>query len=246
MTKFEYFMSVYGELPRAGPGDKDSTREAFQHVEGLPRNSRILDIGCGPAVQTVDLAGMTKGRIVAIDLYPSMISRAALALEKAGLSRQVDLVQMDMQELAFADNSFDLVWSEGSIYIIGFRKGLNYLKRFLKPGGFVAISDAIWTRPDSPEELKEFWAEYPEMDSVDSKLAVIGDCGFELLGHFILPSASWVDQYYGPLEEKLNEMEPQWKDIPEAMEVIREARHELKMFEKYSDYYSYGFFVMGR
>ncbi|TET24313.1 MAG: SAM-dependent methyltransferase, partial [Candidatus Bathyarchaeum sp.] len=49
-------MGITHALPRECPGDNESTRKAYLMLEGLPENSRILDIGCGPGMQTIELA----------------------------------------------------------------------------------------------------------------------------------------------------------------------------------------------
>ena len=68
--------------------------------------------------------------------------------------------------------------------------------------------------------------------------------GHEPIGHFVLPASSWTDAYYDPLEQRASEYEPGWKGIPEAEDVLEEARAEIALFRKYSRYYSYAFFVM--
>ena len=55
MDVMEYFMDLYGDLPRAGPGDNGSTARALGMIKGLPAEPRILDLGCGPGVQTLEL-----------------------------------------------------------------------------------------------------------------------------------------------------------------------------------------------
>jgi len=57
----------------------------------------------------------------------------------------------------FPEESFDIIWAEGSIYIIGFEKGLLEWKPMLKKGGYVAASELTWLKKDIPEELKSFF-----------------------------------------------------------------------------------------
>jgi len=247
MDVMEHFMQLYGELPRAGPGDKRSTQRAFRMIKGLPPEPRILDVGCGPGVQTLELAKLTSGCIVALDLMPRMIERAKEASEREGMTDRIEIVQMDMNEMEFPEESFDLVWSEGAIYIMGFTRGLKTLKSFVKAGGHVAVSEAVWLKPDPPEEVLKFWEEYPEIDTVEEKIKVINELCYTYVGNFVLPHESWSKDYYDHLERRADLLEENWKAEPEEVQrIIQEARNEIKVFREYHDYYGYCFFVMKR
>jgi tRNA G46 methylase TrmB len=63
----EYFYELFEALPRGGPGDNKSTRRAFNTIPKHPEQPLILDIGCSPGVQTIELARLSKGRIIAKD-----------------------------------------------------------------------------------------------------------------------------------------------------------------------------------
>jgi SAM-dependent methyltransferase len=215
-------------------------------MRDLPREPRILDIGCGPGVQTVELLKLCRGTVVAIDLLAHMISRVRSAGERAGFADRLHTIQVDMKDMKFAPASFDIVWSEGALYFLGFRDGLAKVREFVKPGGYVAVSEAVWLEPDPPREVVEFWREYPEIDTVENKLQVVAQLGYESIGHFVLPASSWTDQYYDPLAVRIREYESSWLGIPDAESVLAEARNEIAVFRKHSRYYSYAFFVMRR
>lgn len=240
----DYFLDVYGSLPRAGPGDNASTRKALEMMEHLPPEPRILDIGCGPGMQTVELLRGCRGTVVALDLFERMISRVRKAAERAGVADRLDTIQADMNEMTFEPSSFDVIWSEGAIYFIGFEKGLARVKELVKPGGYVAVSEAVWLEPNPPQEAIEFWRDYPEIDTVERKLEVVSRLGYENVGHFVLPATSWTEQYYEPMAKRVSECERQWKGIPEAEAVLAEARNEISVFGRCSRYFSYAFFVM--
>ena len=139
MDKMDYFMELYGHLPRAGPGDNDSTRKAYGMISDMPPEPRILDIGCGPGVQTLELARLSSGVIVALDLMPQMIERVKKAAAEQSMADRIETLQMDMNKMDFDNESFDLIWSEGAIYLMGFKNGLEKIRRFLRPGGYIAI-----------------------------------------------------------------------------------------------------------
>lgn len=246
MDRMDYFLELFGTLPRAGPGDNASTRKAFDMMEYLPSEPRILDVGCGPGVQTVELLRLSGGTVVALDLLPQMISRVRKAAADAGLADRLETVQADMNDMVFEPSRFDVIWSEGAIYLIGFELGLAKMKEFVKPGGYVAVTDAVWLEPDPPQEVMDFWKEYPEIDIVEGKLAIVSALGFESVDHFVLPASSWTTSYYDPLADRIFQYEQKWKGIRDAEDVLAEARREISIFHRYSRHYSYAFFVMRR
>jgi len=240
----DYFLEVFGSLPRAGPGSDELTRRAFEMIPSLPEVPRILDVGCGPGMQTVQLLRSCAGTVVALDFLPEMIDRTNTEADIAGVSDRLEAVVQDMKEMTFPESSFDVIWSEGAIYNLGFETGLEEFKRLVKPGGYIAVSEAVWLKQRPPAQAVEFWQDYPEIDTVAAKLEVIERIGYEVIGHFVLPGSAWTDQYYDPMENLIAEKECGWSGIPEAEAVLREARNEISVFRHHSDYFSYAFFIM--
>ncbi|MEM9265363.1 MAG: class I SAM-dependent methyltransferase [Cyanobacteria bacterium P01_F01_bin.13] len=239
-----HFLQIYGTLPRAGPGSNELTRRAFEMMSDVPESPRILDIGCGPGMQTIELLNITSGTVVALDLLPEMIARVRARAESAGVSDRLETLEQDMTEMAFPESGFDVVWSEGAIYFLGFESGLKKVRSFVKPGGYVAVSEAVWLKSNPPPEVVKFWKEYPEIDTVAAKLDVIKHIGCESVGHFIFPATAWTEHYYNPMEKRIAERTLEWRGIPEAEAVLKEAGNEISVFRSYSDYFSYAFFVM--
>lgn len=246
MDPMEYFLEIYGRVPRAGPGSFECTKHAFELMAALPDDPYILDIGCGPGVQTVDLLSMCGGSVLALDFLPLMLERTMENAKAASVSERVEVIELNMAEMAFAPDSFDVVWSEGAIYNLGFENGLRLVRDFVKPGGYVAVSEVVWLRDDPPSAVKAFWDAYPEIDTVEAKLAVIDSLGYEQVGHFVLPESAWTAEYYDPMEALIAQKAAEWAGNGDALAVLEEAKNEIAVFRKYSSYYSYGFFVMRR
>lgn len=246
MENMEFFLEIYGKLPRAGPGSYECTKRAFELMSAVPESPRILDIGCGPGVQTVDLLKISGGQVLALDFLPLMIARTKANAEIAKVLERLEVLIQDMKQMAFAPASFDVIWSEGAIYNLGFENGLKKIKSFVRPGGYVSVSEVVWLKPNPPAPVIEFWHQYPEIDSVENKLAVIENLGYQRVGHFVLPKSTWTVDYYDPMEDLIAKKEMEWAGIPDALEIIEEARNEIGLFRKYSSYYSYAFFVMRR
>jgi len=242
--QMDRFLQLYGTLPRAGPGSNELTRQAFHLIEDLPESPRILDVGCGPGMQTLELLRISSGSVVALDILSLMIDRVKADAHEAGLSHRLETIVQDMNSMTFQPDSFDLIWSEGAIYNLGFEAGLTSFKEFVKPGGYVAVSEVVWLKPDPPEKAIEFWQEYPEIDTVNAKLAIIERLGYEVVGHFLFPTSAWTEQYYDPLESRIAEKAQEWTGLPDAEAILQSASNEIELFRKYSDTYGYVFFVM--
>jgi ubiquinone/menaquinone biosynthesis C-methylase UbiE len=160
------------------------------------------------------------------------------------LNDKIQLFQMDMKNLQFEENSFDIIWSEGAIYNIGFEKGLSSWKKYLKPMGYIAVTEITWIKENPPKELLNFWKNaYPALQSVKGNLDVIKQCGYNLIEHFTLPQNAWWN-YYNPIIKKLPALEEKYKNNSEALAVIEEEEFEIKLYRKYSDYYGYVFYIM--
>ncbi len=152
------FFEIFELLPRQGPGDDASTKKAFQKLTELPKSPEILDIGCGVGKQTLDLAKLTSGKITALDNHYPFIEILKRNISQAGYSSRVKCVVGDMASMDFVDKSFDLIWSEGSVFIMGFENALKSWRRLLRPGGYMAVSELVWFKEDAPKEIKDFFA----------------------------------------------------------------------------------------
>ena len=199
------------------------TRKAFQMLPELDK-PRILDIGCGSGVPTMELARLSNGQIMGLDINQSLLDKLARKIEEAGLSDRVRTLKCSMFELDFPDESFDIIWAEGSISRIGFKKGLKEWRRFLKPNGFLVVHD--------------------EIKNIIEKLEQISSCGYDLLGHFTLPEDTWWTEYYGPLEKRIHEIRIKYTDEAKALLELDNEQREIDMFKKNPRLYGSVFFVM--
>jgi SAM-dependent methyltransferase len=240
------FFEVHSGLPREGPGDTASTRRAFARLRDLPARPRVLDLGCGPGAQTLELARLCAGEIFAVDNHGPFVEHLRRRALAEGLGDRVHPVLADMRSLPFEPGSFDLVWAEGSIYLLGFSRGLTEWRALLNERGHVAVTEVSWLKEKVPAELAAFWQEaYPGILSIPESQTAVREAGYELLASFTLPESAWWDPYYRPIEAKLPALEARYAGDPEALEVLAAERQEIALFRKYSDWYGYVFYVAG-
>ena len=190
------------------------TRKAFRM---LPRmdNPRILDIGCGSGIPTLELTRLSRGEVIGIDIDQPALDRFSVRIKEAGLAARVKAIRRSLLNMDFAAESFDIIWCEGAVYPVGFERALREWRRFLKPGGFMVIHD--------------------EQGNIAEKLEQISRCGYELLGHFALSEDVWRKEYFAPLEKWIAESQTRYPDDPKVLQEIHQAQEELNMFKKHPE-----------
>jgi len=174
----------------------------------------------------MELARLSDGKIVGLDIDQDMLDVFRGKVERAGLSDRVKIINRSLLDMEFPDGSFDVILAEGSVNVIGFEKGIQQWKRLLKPGGFMVIHD--------------------ERGNVREKLEQISGCGYELLGYFEMDSDTWWTEYFVPLEKLISEARVKYFDAPGVVEAINGAQREIDMFKKYPERNSSVCFVMKR
>lgn len=240
------FFRIYENVDRKGPGDFESTKRAYALCKNLPDAPHILDIGCGSGTNAVDLATMSTAHITAIDLYEPYVIETRHKAKTAGLEDRIKAETGDMANLHYKPESFDVIWSEGAAYIMGFDAALTYWKQFLKPSGYMVVSEAVWLTPkdEAPEEFRSFWDEaYPAMRDTQANITAIEKAGYTLLGNFVIPQKDW-DIFYDNLELHINNIAPDYADDSDSRIVFELTRKEIELYRKYKGYYGYEFYVM--
>jgi SAM-dependent methyltransferase len=239
------FFEMFSGLPRQGPGDTASTLRALALVPGIGPETRILDLGCGTGQQTEVLARSTPAHVLAIDNHPPFVDVLNRRARSLGIADRLDARVGDMRRLELQPASFDVIWCEGAISIMGFETGLRDWRRLLVPGGHMAATEVCWVKPDPPPDCAAFWAqEYPAIRDAPALLAAIAECGYETVGHFMLPPSSWWDDYYGPLQRNVTEFRRRHREEPDALQLADRIQREIDVWHTCSEFYSYAFFVM--
>jgi SAM-dependent methyltransferase len=244
---WEIFFEVYESLPRQGPGNHASAKRAISLCRDLPISPAVLDLGCGVGAQTLYLAELTSGTIVAIDSHAPSIKRLKETLAERRLLQRVQALVGDMAHLEQPLEKFDLIWSEGALYNIGIENALRICHGLLRPGGHLAFTDAVWRKENPPPEVKaSFDMDYPTMGWVNDVLAAIENCGFEQLGHFTLPDEAWWNDFYTPMQYRIEELRGKYANDKEVSTVLDQLAQEPEMHRCHSEYYAYEFFVARR
>ncbi len=248
MTELELLIDFHKEGPRQGPGGRKQTLKALSLLN-LDENSqhkslKIADIGCGTGAQTLDLAQHIDGEIVAVDLFPKFLEKLEKKARESGLSEKITSLCSSMENLPFGEEEFDIIWSEGAIYLMGFENGLKTWKPFLKKKGFLVVSEISWLTHSRPKELEEYWHKnYPQIDVVSKKTEQLEKNGYVPIAHFVLPPNCWLQNYYQPMQARFQSFLTKHHNKKTAKELIKREQEEIALYEKFKNDYSYGFYI---
>jgi SAM-dependent methyltransferase len=238
--------SIFEELPRQGPGSDQSTAYAYSFILPDSRRGKILDIGCGSGMQTLTLARICPDCLItATDIHQPFLDDLSIRAKNAGLDGRIVTRQASMDNLPFDESSFDIIWAEGSAFIIGLLPALRYWKKFLKPDGYLVFSDCTWFTDFPSEECRNFFSEVcPDMPSESGTEEIIRSAGYSLIGSFRLPDAGWWDYYYSPLTDRIAMLKEKFANNHDALSIIQGLEREMEIHQKYSKEYGYRFFIL--
>ena len=245
MDDLSLLVDLHRDGFRQGPGSEACTKQALQ-LANLPRNQhlRVADLGCGTGASTVVLAQELNAEVVAVDfLQPFLDVLNARAAER-GLSERIESQCCSIDALPFDDGVFDVIWSEGAIYNIGFEEGARSWKRHLRPGGILVVSEITWLTQSRPDELNQFWqADYPQIGLASEKFGILERLGYSPCGYFVLPPECWLNNYYEPIQERMDAFLERNNHSEQAQAIAAAERAELDLYRKYSSFYSYGMYL---
>lgn len=245
MEDLDLLLDLHLDGARQGPGSLADTRQALA-LSGLmgQEGLKLADIGCGTGASTLLLAEVLDAEITAVDFLEPFLDRLHASAEKAGLKEKITPLTALMEELPFAPESLDAIWSEGAIYNMGFAHGVRTWSRFLKTGGVLAVSELTWITAERPKEIEDHWAAaYQEVATAAEKIAVLEAAGYSPLGYFVLPTSSWIETYYDPLEARFEAFLTRHDQSAAAKELIDTEMAEIDLYKRYADYVSYGFYI---
>lgn len=248
MDDFQLLIDLHKPNERQGPGGDTETKLAMW-LAGLDRSMplNIADIGCGTGASTILLAQELDATITAVDFLPEFLDELEARATLNGVVDRITTLSCSMEELPFAKDEYDVIWSEGAIYNMGFEAGVSAWKKFLKPGGKLVLSEITWLTDARPSEIQSHWEEeYPDIDVASAKIKILEKHGFSPVGYFVLPKSCWITNYYGHLKNRFDAFLDKNGHSNEARSIVDIEKYEIALYEKYYDYYSYGVYIAKR
>lgn len=245
MTGLDLIVDLHKNEERQGPGSSNDTLRALSLID-LSKNKDIsvADIGCGTGGQTITLAQQINGQISAVDLFPAFLEELNQRAKALGLDDKINTLERSMEDLPFDKASLDLIWSEGAIYNMGFEVGIKKWRDYLKPNGYLSVSEITWITNSRPAEIEDFWnKEYPEIDVASRKISILEENGYTLVGYFYLNEDSWMENYYKPLVSHFSVFLERHDNTELAKSVVKAYQEEIEMYKSFKEYFSYGFYI---
>ena len=240
LTASEVFELAHRDLPRQAPGSAATTRLLLGLAGPLPDRPRIVDIGCGTGVASLLLAAETGGEVTAVDVHQPFLDRLAADAAAAGLAGRVRPLRASMQDLPLPAAGADLLWAEGSAYLMGFDAALRAWRPLLAPGGALVLTEAEWTTVDPSPGARAFWDPgYPGMRSTAGNVAAAMAAGWTVAAGYLLPDSDWA-AYYDPLAERVARLRERGVD-PAALD---EVAAEIEVRRAHGHEYGYTGYVL--
>jgi len=245
MEDYQLLIDLHKRAKRQGPGGDEETKKAID-LALLDSSTplKIADIGCGTGSSTILLASLLNAQITAVDFLPDFLEELRIKAQNKGLTKKINPLACSMEELKFNDEEYDVVWSEGAIYNMGFENGIRNWKRFLKINGLLIVSEITWLTGERPFELQNDWEnEYPEIDTASAKIRILENNNYSPISYFFLPENCWLDNYYGPMQNSFTDFLKRNNNSEEAQAIVNAEKKEIALYEKYKKYFSYGVYI---
>jgi len=182
------------------------TQKAFEILPKID-NPHILDIGCGTGVPTIKLAEISKGCITGLDDDETSLKTLLRKIKTRELDKQVKVINESIFTMDFPAESFDIIWAEGSVFVMGFGDSIKKFNHFLKPEGFIVIHD------DNKDKNK--------------KLELVKKYGYRLISEFELSHKVWWEDYYAPLQKLIKEFKNKYPDDLELNQELDKDQKEI-------------------
>jgi SAM-dependent methyltransferase len=245
MDLVDYELDFYKSITaRVGPSSDAMSAKALSYIPYQGNNSRILEIGCGAGFQTIFLARNTEAKIIAIDIAYQFIQRLQCKLHELNLSDRVKARMHSMDQIPYPDGFFDAIWAENSIHHIGFERGISEWRKYLRPGGYLAVTEFAWLGAERPKELEEHLASRTtHLDALEGRLDDLKKYGYKVVAHFVMPEECWTEEYYKPSQAHIEEFLKKHSYNAMVQRYVQILATDMAMHDKYKEHYGTVFFV---
>ncbi|CSB27398.1 transcriptional regulator [Vibrio cholerae] len=223
-----------------GPGSEQDSLKAIS-LMSMQNMQHILDIGCETGLSTLLLAENSSAHITAVDNEPIAIEQLEKQRQHSPWKEQISPVLGSMTALPFAAKSFDAIWAEGCVYIMGMENALKQWKPFLADNAILMVSDLVWLTENPKPEAQEFWqSEYPDIQSIPSRIKLFKKLGYEVMEHFSLGIDAW-QNYWLPLQNRVQELKLRLTNS----QALSDIEKEIAIYERSAAKdFTYQYFVL--
>ncbi len=236
---------LYKDIPKLGTGSPLVIRQVFEKLD-LPPDPTILDIGCATGLTSIELARISGGSIVSLDINQTYLD---ILKERAAAQRVLDritIVNQDMHSMHFERGSFDVIWAENIIFGLGIKNALKSWGTLLKQEGYIVFSIIVRMEETAPEEARRYWERvYPSVKSHTEIQDIIQSQGYRVIDTHLVPTEETMDYCYKPLEKRIKELREIYGASREFIAYLALNQEEIDIVRKYgSDFYGSVFYIL--
>jgi ubiquinone/menaquinone biosynthesis C-methylase UbiE len=184
------------------------TRKTYGLIPKI-KNPQILDVGCGTGVPTIEIAKISNGHVTGIDIDERLLNILRRKIKEIGLNDKICVLNKSIKMMDFQKESFDIIWSEGAVFVIGFEKSIKDWRELLRPNGYMVLHDDIKNK--------------------SKKLGLIGKNGYQLIAEYDLTFEIWWKEYYSKLEKLVESYEDKKPLDPKLRKEIDSDQNQVYM-----------------
>ena len=231
------------DMDTLGPESLSLAKTLIKNLEYITSFEKIADISCGYGNQSLILYELTNADIIAIDYRDKLIEIFQDELKFQRLDNHIVAKYSKLDELPFTEKELDILWATGLPSEFTYGRALNNWHQFIKEDGYIVISAYCWNSSYKPKKVSDFFRDRGiETDYFHNRIKEMEQKGFVPISHFTVPSTCWYNFFY-PIDMKKEKLSKKYTDNDEVQTFLRKIDVAINLFEKYSNYYSYTYFI---
>lgn len=107
----------------------------------------VLEIGAEAWTILIDFNKTRPRQLTVVNISEKELAIGIERAERLGFRDKIDFRIMDAHSLEFPDSSIDIVYGRAILHHLEFERGIEEIKRVLKPGGFITFSEPLRPNP---------------------------------------------------------------------------------------------------
>jgi ubiquinone/menaquinone biosynthesis C-methylase UbiE len=240
-----FLTELYKDLPKLGTGSPKIIREVFSKLELRP-DPTILDVGCATGMSSIELAKLSRGNIVSLDINQTFLDILEERAKAEKLSNRIKTINQNLFTMEFEEGTFDVIWAENVLFVKGIRGALKSWRRFLKEGGYIVFSVIVQLKADAPDDAMNYWERvYPAMKTPSKIEMIIKEQNCILIDTIPIPASETMTYCYIPLEKRIAEMREAYRTDKKAISYLDLNQEEIDIIRKYgSEFYGSIFYIV--
>ncbi len=201
-----FLTELYKSIPKLGTGSTRIIRQVFSRLKLQPKPS-ILDVGCGTGMTSIELARISDGAILSLDINQTYLDILEENARTQDVSDRIRTIKQDMLTMKFEEGALDVIWAENVIFVIGVERALKTWRPFLKPDGYLVFSVIVKMKDIVPDEARDYWERvYPGVRSQIEIENMIEMQNYVLIDYLPIPTSDTMEYCYIPLEKRIKEL----------------------------------------